>query len=109
MSINMVVQSFFLIPLNERLSLRVIDHKAFLDGLLVVISTSTFLSTLDESVHQLVLGHVQLYHSSHLVTTLIKHLLQCLSLWNGAGEAIKDNALVSTSKLVIDFGKNAYH
>ena len=105
----MIVDAFLLIPFDKRLRLVVIHHEAFFDGLLVVISTSTLLSAQDESLHQFVLWHIQLYHGCHLVATLFQHLLQCLCLWDGTGESIEDYALVRPSERVIHRGEDAHH
>ena len=78
-----------------------IHHEALFDCLLVVIGTSTLLSAEDESFHQFVLWHIQLNHGCHLVATLFQHLLQCLCLWDGTGESIKDDTLMLPSEGVI--------
>ena len=78
------------------------NHEAFLDGLLVVVGTAALLAAEDEALHQLVLGHVEFNHRSHLVTTLVEHLLQSLCLRDGAGETVEDHALVLTAKRVIN-------
>ena len=105
----MVMQSLLLIPLNQRLSLRVINDQTLLNRLLVIIGTTTLLSALDKTSHQLILRNVQLYHRSHLVATLLQHFLQSLSLRDGAGETVEDNTLVSTPERVIDTGKDTDH
>ena len=105
----MVVQSLLLVPLDQRLGLRMIHYQTLLDGLLIVVGTTTLLSTQDKTFHQLVLRHVQFNHGSHLVATLIQHSLQSLSLWNGAWETVKDDTLVGTSEFVILLGQNANH
>ena len=86
-----------------------IDHEALLDRLLVVVGTTTLLSTEQETLHQLILGHVELDHRSHLVTTLTEHLLQSLSLWDGTGETIEDHTLVLSTERVIDRCKDRHH
>ena len=86
-----------------------IHHQALLDGLFVVVGTAAFLATLDESRHQLVLWHVEFNHGSHLVATLVQHLLQRLSLRDGAGETVEDDALVATAERVVDISQNGNH
>ena len=105
----MFVQALFLIPVDERLRLRVVNHKALFNGFLVVVGTSAFLSALDETLHQFVFGHVQFNHGSHFMSTLGKHLLQCLGLWDGTGESVEDNTFVRCSKPVVHAGQNADH
>ena len=109
MSVDMMVQSLFLIPLDERLGLRMVYHQALLDGLLIVIGTTTLLAALDEANHQFLLRHVQFYHSCHLVTTIVQHFLQGFSLWNGTGETVKDDALVTTSVRIIHTSQYRNH
>ena len=75
-----------------------IYYEALLDSLLVVVGTTTFLSALDESSHQLLFGHVEFNHGCYLVATLIEHFLQCFSLWNGAGETVEDYSGVIFAK-----------
>ncbi len=86
-----------------------IHHEALLDGLLVVVGTSALLSAQDEALHQLVLGHVELQHGSHLVTTLTEHRLQGLSLRNGAGETVEDDAGMLLAKAIVDGGQDRDH
>ena len=84
-------------------------HQALLDGLLIVIGTTTLLAALDETNHQFLLRHVQLYHGCHLVTTLVQHFLQGFSLWNGTGETVKDDTLVTASVRIIHIGQYGNH
>ena len=86
-----------------------IHHETLLDGLLVIIGATTLLTTQDQTAHQLVLGHIELDHRSHLVATLVEHLLQGLCLWNRAGEAVEDHTLVLTTETVVNAGQNADH
>ena len=104
-----MMQPFFLIPLDQWLCLGVINDQAFLNCLLVVISATTVLTAFDKTGHQLVLGNIQLNHRCHFVTTFIQHFLQCLSLWDRTGKPVKDNTLMTTTKRVVDIGKDADH
>ncbi len=64
---------------------------------------------MDQTLHQLVLGHVEFNHRSYAITTFIEHLFQGLSLRNRAGETIKDHTFAVTSERIIDRSENAYH
>lgn len=86
-----------------------IDIETLLDGLLIVVAASGLLAAKQETLHQLILWYEQLDHSCHLMAALGKHLLQSLSLRDGAGEAIKDDTLVVGTKAVIDAGEDIDH
>ena len=105
----MVVQTFLLVPFNQGLSLRVIDHEALFDSLLVVVGTSALLSAQNQALHQFIFGHGQFNHGSYLVATLVEHLFQGLCLWDRAGETIEDDTLVLTSERVVYRCQDAYH
>ena len=105
----MVVDPLLLVPLDERLCLGVVHHKALLDGLFIVVGTATLLSTEDQALHQLILWHVEFNHGSHLVTPFVEHLLQGLCLWDGTGESVEDHALVVTAEGIVDGSKDAHH
>ena len=86
-----------------------IDDEALLDGLFVIIGTTALLATQDETLHQFILRYIELQHGCHLVTALTEHLLQSLSLRNGAGETVEDNTGMILAKAVIDRGEDADH
>ena len=85
-----------------------IDHEALLDGLLVVVSPATLLSTEEQTFHQLIFRHVEFNHGSHLVATLVEHLLQSLCLWDRTGETVEDDTLV-IAEAIIDTSEDAHH
>ena len=101
-AVDMIVNTLLAVPLDERLRLGVIHHEALLDGLFVVVGTATLLTTEDETLHQLVLRHVEFNHRSHLVTTLLEHLLQGFGLRDGTWEAVEDHPLVLTAEGIVD-------
>ena len=86
-----------------------IDNETLLDGLFVIIGTTALLATQDETLHQLIFRNIELQHGCHLVTALTEHLLQSLSLRNGAGETIEDNTGMILAKAVIDRGEDTDH
>ena len=45
---HMMVYALFLIPIDERSSLSVINIEAFLDGCFIVVAASAFLSAVDK-------------------------------------------------------------
>ena len=96
----MIVYTLLLVPLDQRLSLGVIYHEALLDGLFVVIGTSTLLSAKYQTLHQLILRYVELNHRCHLVATFVEHLLEGLCLWNGTWESVKDDTLMVSEGVV---------
>ena len=105
----MTVDALLFIPVDEGSGLRMIDIETLLDGLLIVVAASGLLAAKQETLHQLILWYEQLDHSCHLMAALGKHLLQSLSLRDGAGEAIKDDTLVVGTKTVIDAGEDIDH
>ena len=104
----MIMDALLVVPVDERLCLGVIHHETLLDRFLIIIGTATLLSAQDETLHQLILGHVEFDHRGHLVATLAEHLLQRLSLRDGTGEAIEDHPLVIAER-VVDSGQDAHH
>ena len=108
-TIDMVVDTLFLVPLYQRTRLVVVNVEAFLDGLRIVVRASALLTTLDETCHQLVLGNIEFYHRSHTMTALSKHRLQRLCLRYSTWEAIENHSLVLFAKTVIDTCEDAYH
>ena len=105
----MVVNTFALVPLDKRSCLVVINVEALLDSLSVVVRASALLTALDKTSHQLVLRNVEFNHGSYLVSALCEHLLQSLSLWDCAREAVEDNALMLFAEAVIHTCEDVYH
>ena len=85
-TVDVVVDTFLAVPLDEGSSLVVVNVKTLLDGLSVVVRAAALLSTLDETLHQLLLGNVELNHGCYLVSALSEHGLESLCLRDGAGE-----------------------
>ena len=58
-SVDVVVNTFALVPLDKRSCLVVINVEALLDSLSVVVRASALLTALDKTSHQLVLRNVE--------------------------------------------------
>src|SRR5574344_382835 len=103
------MNTFLLIPIDERSSLCMIYIETLLDSLLVIIRATAFLTTVDQTSHQLILRNSQLNHGSNLMTTLSQHLLQSLSLWSGTWKTIKNHTLMLFTKAIIYACENVDH
>ena len=108
-SVDVVVNAFSLVPLDERSGLVVINVETLLDCLCVVVRATALLTALHETSHQLVLRHVKLNHGSHLVSALCEHFLQSLSLRDSAWEAVEDYALVLLAEAIIHTCEDVDH
>ena len=86
-----------------------VDVEALLYRLFVVVGATALFASLDETGHQFVLWHVELYHRSHRVSALGKHRLQGFCLRDGAGESVEDHTCVLLAEAVVDAGEDAYH
>ena len=108
-AIYVVVDTLALVPLDKRSGLVVVNVEALLDCLCIVVRAAALLTTLDKTCHKLFLRNVKLYHSCYLMTTLCKHLLKSLCLWDSAGESVEDNTLVFLAKAVVNASEDVYH
>ena len=88
-----MIFSISFIPVNQRRSLRMVNHQTFLDCLFVIIRTTRFLTAFDKTGHQFVFGNFQVQHNRHFLSTFVQHLLQCFSLGDGTGKAVENNTL----------------
>ena len=104
-----MVQTLCLIPVDERGGLCVIHGETLLYRLLVVVRASLFLTAVEQSCHEYILWCVELNHGGNRVSALGEHLLQSLSLWDGAWESVKYHALMLLAKAVVNAGKYVYH
>ena len=87
-----------------------INGEALLDGFLVVIAATTHLATFHKSVDELLLGNFKTNHGAHASATLVEQCFQSLGLRDGAGEAVKNHAVLRSFLVVVDnLSKDAYH
>ncbi len=87
-----------------------VNVKAFLDSLLVIVAAATHLSAFHQSVNKFLLGNLK---TCLLYTACASFLEQCLEsfgLCYGAGKSIEDHAILCLLFVVINhFCKNVDH
>ena len=90
-SLNGIAKALFFVPLDEGGSLVVIDGETLADGLFVVVGATAGFTSVDETLHEHFVGHVEFEHGVHLRSTLSEHLFERFGLGNGAGETVEDD------------------
>ena len=86
-----------------------IDIEAILDGIDIIVGTSCLLTTRQHTMHKFILGDIEADNGVELRTTLSEQLLEGISLWDGAREAIEHDTLLGGSLILKHIVEDADH
>ena len=86
-----------------------IDIEAILDGIDIIVGTSCLLTTRQHTMHKFILGDIEADNGVKLRTTFSEQLLEGISLWDGAREAVEHDPLLGGSLILEHIVEDADH
>ena len=89
-TVHGVKRAAAMIIIQDRFGLGFIFHKAMLDGVDVIISTSADLATFQHTFNKEVLRHIKTQHTSEGYAIFLHHLVKNLSLPHGTRIAVEE-------------------
>lgn len=68
-----------------------INYQTFLDSFFIIVSTTRFLSTFDQTSHQFIFRNFQIKHDRNFLTAYFQHFFQSFCLSDCTWETIENN------------------